>query len=94
MGLSDEQRVEVNDLAELVVRQHMNELFERSIPRIIRASFTAHSNDSKAHANQLAQHICTCPVAKKLDRLMWLLMGIAFGAGVLSGDFLRMLGLL
>lgn len=88
MGLSEEQRKEVNDLAELACRRHMNELFERSLPRVIQAAFTAHRNDNKAHTEQMAQHIMSCPVARKVDRLFWLAIGIAFGAGFLSGGSL------
>lgn len=85
MGLSEEQRREAHDVAELVCRQHMNELFERSLPRMIQAAFTAHRNDGKAHADQMAQHVLSCPIGRKVDRFLWIAVGIAFGAGVLSG---------
>lgn len=94
MGLSEDQRTEVADLAELACRRHMNELFERGLPRIIQAAFTAHNKDGKAHAIQLAQHILTCPIAKKVDRITWLFIGLAFGAGLLGRNILQVLGLL
>jgi len=66
----------------------MNELFERALPRIIQAAFTAHSKDAEAHKLQFIQHVATCPVARKVDRLMWLLLGLAFGSGVAGGSIL------
>jgi len=81
MALSDEQRVEVNDLAELTTRRHMAALFERTLPRIISASLSAHNHDCRAHGG----------VAKRVDKLRWLLIGVIAGSGVAGGGLLAKL---
>ena len=88
MALSDEQRTEVQDIADLKCRIHMKELFERSLPRIIEAAFSAHNEDIGAHAAQIATHAAACPLARKFDRVLWLIIGLAFGSGVAGGSVL------
>ena len=84
MALSDEQRTEVLDLADLQTRRHMDALFERTLPRVIEASLSAHNNDCRAHGG----------VAKRVDKLRWLLAGVVLGSAVAGGGLLaRLFGL-
>lgn len=71
MGLSDDQRQEVDDISELAVRKYFDYFLGEVLPRF----FDSHNSDCKAHGG----------VAKKLDRFKWLLAGLSFGAGAGSG---------
>lgn len=91
MGLSEEQKSDVEALAELAVRRHMAELFDQSLPRIVQAAFAAHNADGKAHEGTIKQHALTCPVAKKLDRVLWVSLGLALATGLGGGSLLMKL---
>ncbi len=91
MGLSEEQRDEAKDLADLKCRIHMDELFERSLPRIIEAAFSAHNSDVEAHKPQLASHAANCPLARKFDRVLYILVGLALGVGGVGGFVAKVL---
>lgn len=71
MGLTDDQRQEVNDLSELAVRRYFDHFLEEVLP----CFFGSHNSDCKAHGG----------VVKRLERFKWLLIGLSFGAGVGSG---------
>ena len=68
-------RKEIDDAAELVVRRYMDDLYERTLPRVIGAAIRAHDESCSAHGG----------VAKKLSRLQWTLIGFAAAGGAGGG---------
>lgn len=77
MGLSDDQRTEVETIAELQVRRQMNELFESALPRIVQAAFSAHNSDVEAHKAQ---------IETATNRWKTLAYGVLIGVAVLGGS--------
>lgn len=74
-----------HDATELQIRQYMEALFDRHLPKIISAAVSTHNDDINAHEQQIESAIENCPTAKKLDRLLALAVGLAFGLGLGSG---------
>jgi hypothetical protein len=71
MGLTEEQRRGVEDLAELTVRRYFDHFLEEVLPKIQATVIATHDADEKAHDG----------VAKKVNRGLWL----ATGAGAVMG---------
>jgi hypothetical protein len=73
------------DNVELSVRRYMDDLYDRALPKIVGAAIASHNDDIGAHDKKFEQHQVSCPSSKKIDRLVTLLIGAAFGAGLGSG---------
>jgi hypothetical protein len=71
MPLTEDQRKEVDDRAELQIHRYMEHLYEQHIPRIISAALNAHNSDVDAHKGAL----------KRSERLIWILMGASAAGG-------------
>ncbi len=66
---------EVSDTAELVVRRYMDDLHERTLPRLLKAVVKAHDESGLAHGG----------VEARLSRLQWTLVGFAAAGGAGGG---------
>lgn len=86
MSLSDEQRREVENIADLRVQRAMVELLDASMPRIIQAAFSAHNVDVRAHDKKFEQYPLMCPTGREFRRWKWLLIGLSIGAALSAGS--------
>jgi dienelactone hydrolase len=82
VGLTEDQRRECGDVAELKVRRYMDELFERVLPKILKA----HDDDVNAHYELFKQHT---------SKLKLIFVGFCAGGGVLGLQaLLKLVGVL
>lgn len=72
--LSGQQRQEVDERIEIFFSHYLLETFPEQVTRILEG----HNNDCRAHGE----------VAKKVDRLRFILIGLAVGSGFLGGSAL------
>jgi hypothetical protein len=86
MPLSEIQREEVGDVAELEVRRYFDHYLGNVFPGQVQQMVKAHDLDEASHGG----------VAKKVSRCLWLLLGAGvaggFGAGFGLKNLLILLG--
>jgi len=85
MALTDDQRREVDERCELFVA--------RVLPDVIRASISAHNNDGRAHEKTVSTAVrmhdedvdAHDGTPRRVSRLVWVTLGVCFGAGIGGG---------
>lgn len=77
MALSDDQRQEVENLAELGVRRYFDHYLEHILPK----QFELHNCDCRAHGG----------IVKRVIKWKWLLIGLAVGSGAGGSLLIRLL---
>jgi len=80
--LDNQDRNEIDDRIKTHVQTYMQSLVETHLPKIIAAALRTHEDDIDAHTRQLEVHARTCSVSRKLNRLLYIGIGIAFGSGL------------
>lgn len=73
MPLTPDQRCEAQKIAELEVRRYMDDLFDRTLPRLIRDTVVAHDESIEAHEALFKQQAA---------RLKLAIAAFAAGAGL------------
>lgn len=76
-------RTEVENIAELKVRQYCDQL-TKSFAEQVAQFITLHDSDDKAHG----------AVEKRLDRAVWIMVGVAFAGGGAGAVVTKVLGFL
>lgn len=75
------ERTEVNDIAELKIRQYFDDYLTNVFPSQVKQLIELHDSDDKAHG----------AVERRFDKTFWVMIGVAFaggGAGALVGKVL------
>lgn len=75
------ERQEIEDLTELKVRQYCDELSDRFAKQVAQL-ILVHNSDVEAHGS----------VEKRLDRAVWVLMGVAMAGGGAGAVVTKVLG--
>ena len=84
--LTTQQRCDAQKIAELEVRRYMDDLYERTLPRVIGAAIAAHDSNVEAHKVLFKRQWSTLKLT---------LVAFAAGAGLLGvGGLARLLGML
>lgn len=87
MSLSDSERAESEDIAELKVRRYFDNYLQNVFPAQVKQMLLEHNNDPEAHDG----------VAKKVSRAQWLITGamtvMGLGTGAALKGLLSKLGL-
>lgn len=84
-GLNERERMEVDTMCELKTRRWADKMVRDVTPKMVERYIEAHNNDRAAHN----------ATERKLDRIMWVLIGICgaggTGAGMLIQNLLTVL---
>lgn len=79
MSLTENERSETEDIAELKVRRYFDNYLENVFPAQVKQMLQEHNNDPEAHDG----------VAKKVSRAQWLITGASLVMGVGTGAALK-----
>jgi hypothetical protein len=80
MNQADHERTV--EMIQLGVHQYFDHYLTDIFPGQMGRLFASHNQDAEAHDPRIEIHVGTCKVAKKVNRMLWMISGGAMVLGV------------